>query len=388
MTRVLSKPLHGVFQGVSRSLSVVLVTLMLAQPAAAAPGTMESVVDVDTTASDATAARAQAMETVEYDALKALLVKMSPESAQAIAAKVTPQQASSMSTGMEVMEEKITSNRYRAKIKVKFSSDKVEALLAPPVTASAGTPTAPAAAPTLSGSFLVLPILRDGPNSYLWEGDNLWRSVWQSAALQYGQGRIIVPNGNQYDTALVDVANAFNSPFSLLQPMAERYGTSDVLVVEATYAGTDDAPELNLMARRMNASAREDATATYKAEKGETRETLLVRAANDMAKALSGQGVAVAPPPAAPEVPLPKSDAPAEEQSVKLTAPLYQISDWIKLRTRLKAVPLVEGVELSALNAYEAKILLHYKGDPGTLARQLSAAGFRVGTAGDGWSIQ
>lgn len=382
------------FQGVSlrlvTALALALVLSLASVPTMAGSRTLESVVDVDTTAKDATEARTQAMGTVEFDALKSLLHQMNPSGADAIIAKITPQQASGLAIGMEVLEEKITPNRYRAKIKVKFSADRVEALtLSQPVPASAAVSAPTPAAPRAS-SFLVLPVLKDGPNTYLWEGENLWRSVWESAALQYGTGNVIVPNGNQYDTAMIDAGNVFSAPFSMLQSIAQRYGTSDVLVVQATYGGTDDKPELSLVARHLTATGRKDSTTTYRAATGETRETLLVRAANDMAKSLTDSGRAVAPPVVPVQnVAAVASDAPAENLTVTLFAPIAQLGDWIRIKKRLSDVPLVEGVDLATLSAYEVKILLHYKGDSATLARQLGAAGFRVGTRGNGsWSIE
>src|ERR1700677_1157299 len=90
-----------------------------ALPALAGEALVNSEADVDVTGKDAADARAEAMIKAETDALSNLLGKLTtPEQTHSIMSNMEIDKISGIVRGTEVLEEKISSNRYRARVMV------------------------------------------------------------------------------------------------------------------------------------------------------------------------------------------------------------------------------------------------------------------------------
>ncbi|MBY0408489.1 MAG: hypothetical protein K2Q01_12425, partial [Rickettsiales bacterium] len=111
-----------------------------------------SEVEVDVTGKDAADAREQAMEQAQANGLEDLLSKLtSPEQVHTIMATLNPQSIAAMVRATEVLDEKISTNRYKATLMLTYDGDAISQLID-----TSGAANAPRQAANI-GSFLILP---------------------------------------------------------------------------------------------------------------------------------------------------------------------------------------------------------------------------------------
>jgi hypothetical protein len=342
-----------------------LCFLLLASPALAGDALVTSEVTVDVTGKDAADARTQAMTKGELDALTDLLNKLTaPGQSQDIIARLDAKKISALVRGVEVLDEKITSDRYRAKLIVSFDADEISALvgkLAAADAADAGSVT--------TGAFLVIPFYEEEGNKLLWESDNPWASAWKSLGLEVISGDIVVAYGDATDSGIVDTKTISAANYSALSPLAIRYGVTDILILEARYSR---APEmlLTVVKRRINRARNEVNLLTFRADPQETRDTLLARAARDIVDNLQNQK--------SEEVTAIRSTAGGERGKIMVLASIGTLRAWTDIRARLSSMTMIERIELIAMSPQQVDMQLHYRGSLESLATALEAQKLRL----------
>ncbi len=162
---------------------IFLLLTMAYSPGWAGEALVNSDVEVDVTGKDAADARAQAMAKAQVDALTALLNKLTtPEHTASLIDNLDGHKISGMVRGTEVLDEKMSANRYHAHLMVTFDGDQVSQLI--------GNQNAAAGEQVAVGSFLILPAYEEAGVSMLWEEVNPWRAAWKSVGLEITSGDI------------------------------------------------------------------------------------------------------------------------------------------------------------------------------------------------------
>lgn len=343
----------------------------MAAPVHAEDTMLPSTVIVDATGSDATDAKNKAMAKAERDAFDQILRKFSPDLAPDIIARTPADKLSGYVRGIEVIEEKISGNRYRATLKVNLSGDGIERLLD-----DAAKPP-PAAAIGGSGGVLVLPVYDNNGTPLLWEPKNSWRITWGRAAVELGKGQVIVPFGDSTDSGIITAANVSGAGYDVLVPMLQRYGTGDVVVITASMGG-DAQPLLTVNQRIIGKESTEIGSFTYHADEGESKDDLLNRAARDLAGQLATRRAADHDMAAT-------RNTPGTPQM--MIASISTLAAWSKIRETLSDLPMVKRVDILAMAPRQVDVMVYYTGNAQTLSDNMQVKGLRVARQDKYWVI-
>lgn len=358
-----------------RLFTLILCLWLCAIPAAhAGDALVTSETSVDVTGKDAADARTQAMAKGEVDALTELLNKLTaPGQAQDIIATLDAKKISALVRGVEVVDEKITSDRYRAKLIVSFDADEVSALIGKFAASDAKEETAVA-----TGAFLVIPAYEEDENLMLWEEDNPWRVAWKMLGLEVTSGDVVVPYGDSNDTALIDLKTLTSANYSTLSPLAIRYGITDIVVLQAKYVRAPDMM-LTVVKRRINRLKNEVNVLTFRADPQETRDMLLARAARDIADNMQNKKTE--------EASVVRGSRGGERGKIMMLASISTLRSWTDLRTRLSSLPMVERVELLAMSPQQVDMVIHYRGSLESLAAGITSQKIRLSKNPDYWVV-
>jgi len=343
-----------------------LIWAGFALPASAGEALVNSEASVDVTGKDAADARAQAMVKAESDALANLLNKLTtPEQTQSIIDSMDANKVASIVRGTEVLEEKISSNRYRARIMVTFDGDQISNLIGKGPAGSADTGTDQA---TVS-SFLVIPGYEEDGEAMLWEDSNPWTPEWRAAGLEVASGDIVVPYGDNADISVVDTKTLASANYASLAPLTIRYGVSDIVVLQAKFTHTPDMV-LNVVKRRINRTSNEVNLLTYRADPQETKELLLARAARDIADSLEHKKTE--------EAENVKMVHGGERNDLMLLASVTTLHSWTEVRSKLTKLPMIDRLELMAISPQQVDMIVHYRGTADSLANAITAQNLRL----------
>jgi hypothetical protein len=336
---------------------------------------INSEASVDVTGKDAVEARDEAIEKAQFDALRSLINKLAPPGqTQDILNQLDAVKIAGMVRGTEILEEKITENRYRARMIISFDADAVSTLITKVSAASGEEEEAHAT----TNSFLVIPSYEEDKTVSLWEEKNLWKHVWKSFAIENLSGDIVVPVGDNSDIAVIDVATLSSATYSSLSPLAIRYGASDIVILSATYTRKPDTM-LTVVKRRMGRTRNEVNALTYRADPQETRDMLLARAARDIAENLHDKKTE--------EVSTTKGAVGGERNKIMILASITTLNSWTELKTKLATLPMIDRIEMLAISPQQVDMAVYYRGTPDSLAGGIDSLGLRLGKYNDYWVI-
>lgn len=355
--------------------ALLLAALMLPPLPARAEGVLvKSEAAVDVTGKDAADAKAQAMAKGQIDALLELLAKLTPPGqAQAIVDTLDGKKIAKLVHGIEVSEEKISSDRYRARLVVSFDADEIGSLIN---DFNAGVARQEVA--LLTGSFIIIPAFQDETGSMLWSDANPWLKTWRMVGLEVTAGDIIVPYGDSRDSGLLNEKGVDSATYSSLSAMAQRYGASDIVIVDAKFTPSPDMA-ITVTKRRMTRLRNEVNTQTYRADPQETRDELLVRAARDITYTLQNKK--------SEELSTAQNVRGGERHTVMTLASLTTLSSWTHIRSKLSGLPMVDRLELLAMSPQQVDMVIHYRGSPESLAAGIESQKLRLLKNNDYWVV-
>lgn len=362
MHSIVSAFLHRICLGFSLALMLLVLT---GPDARAGESVVNSEVEVDVTGKDAADAREQAMSKAHMDALTDLLSRLTtPEQVKQILSELTPSKTAVLVRGTEVLDEKISSNRYRAHLVVSFDADEISNLIG----GASGTGTQQNIVATV-GSFLVIPAYEESGTEMLWEESNPWRNAWKSTGLEITSGDIVVPFGDSSDMSIVDSKTLPSANFATLLPMTVRYGVSDVVVLQAKFRSLPDMT-LEVIKRRINRTQNEVNLLTYRADPQETKDMLLARAARDIASLLEHKKTE--------EMATSKTVTGGERNNIMMLASISTLASWTQLRSKLSALPMIDRLEMLAISPQQVDLIVHYRGSPDSLSNAITAQNIRL----------
>ncbi len=354
----------------------LLIALLLgfSAPSIAGEALVNSEATVDVTAKDAVDARAQAMVKAQSAALLDLLSKLSaPGQSDFIMSGLNDKKIAAMVRGTEVLDEKMSGNRYRATLRISFDADMVSAL----ITKSGETDEVDA--PSKTGSFLIIPSLEEDGVVTLWEEKNAWRNVWKQIGLEVTAGDIVVPYGDNNDQAIISAKTLSSATFSNFSSLTIRYGVSDIIILQAKYAKTPETT-LTVIKRRLNRVQNEVNMLTYRADPQETRDTLLARAARDVVDGLRTKKIEEASA-------VTKGVMVGEKNKVMVLASITTLDSWIHVKERLTTLPMIERLEMLAMSSSQIDMIIHYRGTPDALANAITGKKLRLVQNPEYWVI-
>ena len=354
-----------------RHLKPAIFAVLLAFSVAVAPHARASdtlvnaEVTEDVTGKDAADARTQAMAKAQVDALLDLLSKFTlPGQAQEIVSGMGARKIGAMVRGTEVLEEKMSENRYRGRLLISFNGDDISALVSQAGNDKTHTELAPP-----MGAFLIIPAYEESGVPMLWEEGNPWRAKWRTVGVEITSGDVVVPYGDAKDASVLDYKGVASANFASMIPMVSRYGVSDVVIVQAKLTQNPDLV-LEIVKRRFNRTQNEVNLLTYRADPQETKDTLLARAARDIAERIQFKKTE--------ELSDTKNALGGERHEVMMLANITTISSWTELRHKLSKLPMVDKLDVLAMSPQQVDILVHYRGTPESLIIGINAQKLRL----------
>lgn len=339
----------------------------LAQSYAPGPFTVLGVA-VDTSAEDASKARALALAEGQREGLKRVLEQLTLAEDYPLLPKVDESLANRLIASFEILDERVSAQRYRAALNIRFKEDEVRALLR-----AAGVRFTEAAAPPT----LVLPLLLKDGAPLLWEEPNPWFAAWREHKGGSALVPLIVPLGDLADMGTLPSAAAASGDIPGLARIAQRYGAAGALIARASLHldAAGGAPSLGVELLRSSGGQ------------------------------FSAERLAVAGEPEAPLEALYAAAVTAVERRLTETwktahlmrfgsesrliaeVPLSGLADWVALRERLAQQANVRRVDLLTISTGQAEIAINYTGDLLQLQEALRQAGIELARESEAWRL-
>ena len=182
-------------------------------------------IDIDVTGSTAAQARDQALSEGQAEALATMLRRLTRAIDWQRLPTVRPSDTESYVLDIEIIDERSSDVRYLASLNVRFRPEPVRNLLR-----QSGVPFADRPSPPV----LVMPLLRQGDATLLWEETNDWRAAWAEFAGQSGLVPMVVPFADIADMSAISANQALRGDRRALAEIAANYGIENSLVAVAT----------------------------------------------------------------------------------------------------------------------------------------------------------
>ncbi len=355
----------------ARVALLAVILLALSGGAAQAVDSLYEVakVSVDTTAEDAAAARARGLAEAGRQALRRLLGRLVPASAQASLPPIADRDVETMIASVSVRSEQTSGPRYLATFDVRFNEIAVKEYLD-----RSGVPFSEARAPEIS----ILPLMLDGDG---FRSDGAWRAAWENLDLAHSitPAALLKPR-DSLDAETVKKVLAGNArAYAALQA---DYGYAPLVLAVAEAGGG------KLVTRLAGA----DGVAAINFGRADTLQDDDLHAVTQHAAAIAfgvienrwkltqareaPQPVAAAYRTAAPE---PSRETGIEvPRNVAATVAFSGLKQWQEIRGRLARVAGLQALEVTALNERGASISFDFPGPLDRLQAELDRNGFAL----------
>ncbi len=340
-------------------------------PVAAQPSVFEiRNIAVDATASSAAKARDKALESGQVTAFNTLLRRLTLREHYNRLPIPDAETISTYIQDFSVSDEKTSSVRYLSNLHVRFKGNDIRLLLN-----EFGVPFAE----TISTPTVVIPILERGGTLSLWEDSNIWRRIWHQLTGLNGLVPLIHPKGDLIDKTSIGVQHALDGDEARLQTIAKRYNAGAALVVHASIrqaTATTETRTLDIFITRYGAgSSAQTQTMTISAPISTPVAQLLARGVGDVGRFVEDSW---------------KRDNLmnyGESGVLAVSVPFTNLKEWLGLQDRIKTIVTIERVDVVLLSKDEARLNLHYLGNPGQLELALEQSNLQL-TLRDGvWYI-
>lgn len=335
-------------------------------------------VKVDATADTAAAARDIARVDGQRRALAQVIDRLSGTTDSSKLSKLDDKSITDMVESFEVANERMSAVHYLADYTFHFRPSKVRRLVHTADSAPTEANSKPAIVEGGGKPLVVLPIFKDSAGSILWDDPNAWRDAWAQRSADTGPTRLTVPLGDASDLATIDAGRAEAGKPDALAAIAQRNGGDEAIVALATTRREGDRlVGLDLSTKRYRFGRLADThETTLDTNPGENPDDFLKRAADMIAGEIASGSR--------------KSPGSRSDQQANLAANVLigSISDWVRVRDRLAAVPTIRKVDLLSLNRHEAKIQIKYVGGPDELKSSLAAVDLGLEGTDPVWRLQ
>ena len=331
-------------------------------------------ISVDVTAKDAVAARDQGMAEAQMRAVKIVLQRLLPLSAQDQIPEFAPEDIEGLVNGVSIRSEQNSTTRYIATLDVSVSEPGIKKLLQ-----DQAIPYSESRAPSIS----ILPLVIAGGNVKS-EGGEGWRQAFEQLDLAHSAtpATILRPRpGLSLDTVKAVLAGDAQALASMQADYG--YGPLVLAVGEAAkgefvtrLAGTDSVGVINFgrsdkLSADAQTIAREAAATAFGIIENRWKVSQAPEASPTDVKYEEGAGASAAEQGAAPKGEVPRNVVAQVEFS--------SLKDWQDIRGRLMNVAGIEALEVNTLSARGASVTFDYAGSLGHLQEVLGQNGFEFG---------
>jgi uncharacterized protein DUF2066 len=331
-------------------------------------------ISVDVTAKDAVAARDEGMAEAQMRAVKIVLQRLLPLSAQDQIPEFAPEDIEGLVNGVSIRSEQNSTTRYIATLDVSVSEPGIKKLLQ-----DQAIPYSESRAPSIS----ILPLVIAGGNVKS-EGGEGWRQAFEQLDLAHSAtpATILRPRpGLSLDTVKAVLAGDAQALASMQADYG--YGPLVLAVGEAAkgefvtrLAGTDSVGVINFgrsdkLSADAQTIAREAAATAFGIIENRWKVSQAPEASPTDVKYEEGAGASAAKQGAAPKGEVPRNVVAQVEFS--------SLKDWQDIRGRLMNVAGIEALEVNTLSARGASVTFDYAGSLGHLQEVLGQNGFEFG---------
>jgi hypothetical protein len=324
---------------------------------------------VDVTGESASLARKKALVQGTSLAFRRLLERLTLNEDHKRLPRLDQDGISSLVSSFDVADEKTASKRYLAKLSYKFKQTEVRNLLEKFNLQFAET---------LSKPVLILPVYQAEGTTVLWDDPNPWRDAWAQAVKFEGMVPLVNPVGDLADFGSIGPEQAIKGDRNRLQAIADRYKTGAVIVAYAQLRldAVISRQRLDVFVTRFGIDP-EPITEKlrYHQNKTEPISMFLGRAALAVGKDIENKW---------------KHDNLLKLNRLNVAAiaiPITGIKHWLLIQSRLNGVALIRNLDLVLLALDEARVNLHYVGEPEQLRVALGQADLAMVQEDGEWII-
>ena len=299
---------------------------------------------VDATGASAADARDIAMTQGRNEALQLLFHRLTPQSYWGILPQITGSDVVSMVAGLSLANEKTSATRYLADATYKFKPARIREALR-----SADIPFSE----TQARTAIVLTILETPEGSFLWQAENPWAMIWQDRLLGNELVPLLLPLGELEDLVSVRVEDALAHNWEVLNPLAERYGVSEVMLAHVKIADMEGTAGMQLQMVRLNGGKMpvERLGLIIENQDALPLEALLELGIGEVLERLNESWKRQT---------IIRSDAVSDLVAATIHFSDYQ--EWLEIQKRLKRVPTIREFDILALSTQGAEVMLQFVG--------------------------
>ena len=321
-------------------------------------------VPVDVTAANVTDARARGLIQGQVTGFHKVLERLVAREDLARVPALSSDDVINMVRNFSMANERNSAVRYLADMTVRFDPNAIRNFLR-----GANIPFAE----TSSKPLVVVPLLRAGDRTLLWEDNNPWRAAWIKVEEDRGLVPLIVAGADAKDAGLLTLEQAATRDGTALQALARAYDAGGILIAQAVTGGAGQPVQVTLMELRSE-TANQQAAYTQ-APEGQSLEDTLAAAARAGSAAIQENWR--------------RRNRISFGAVAQVTAlvPIAALKDWLVVRERLAAVPLIQHVDLQAITRDRAQVTLHYAGNPEQLRLAMAQRDLSLAQQSGVWII-
>ena len=167
---------------------------------------------------DATTARSNAITYAQRQAFNTILNRLGIDTSNSVI--ISDNEISQMLRSMQIKNEKITTKSYSATLTLQFSPEYIKYTLSK-YKISQYSPH--------FDSYLIIPVIKNGDNIYLWEKENKWLDPLTRNAR--GTTGVLVIKDNYSTRNLIDLEYFKKPKYNNFKKLASLYGTNNVVLV-------------------------------------------------------------------------------------------------------------------------------------------------------------
>ena len=331
------------------AVSVIGSTTLQAQQSALEDIFVVRDVALDESAQTAAAARALALAKGQREAFARLEARLTRSVYRGLAANVDPDTLRFLVDSIQIDGEKTSDVRYLANLSVIFKPEAVRNLFR-----QSGVPFAE----LRSRPITVVPVLATPARYLLWEDPNPWREAWRNHPEGTGLVPMLAPIGDLEDLSGLTVDQAVDGDPDVLAQFAQRYGARGVVVTIANIFETEPGfLRSDIVSVPVGLAEMSPFTISVTGREAETENEVFARAVGEIREIIEDEWKAA------------NALASVDIAQLRAAVPIAGLENWIDIRARISRVPAVTNIQVVALTATSAEIVIDHRGDQARLTR-------------------
>ena len=331
-----------------------------AAPLRADPFTVSDV-PIKAVAKNAAAAKTVALQKGQLEAFQRLIKRLTRPADGQYLPKAKSEDIESLVAGFSLSDERPSPKTYQARMTVRFIGDNVREYLK-----NYGVPIADVSATPV----LLIPLLEEGGKIELDPG-NSWFEAWSALDLANTLTPILLPVGDASDLS-VDPARLAEGRVDDLEMLKDRYSVSGVLVAIARPRG-EAKVQTSLKGNSSLGRVEFDDVYTNRAGREEAMRTAALGIIQRLENRWKNANV---------------SANNGETQTLVVSVPFRGLNEWIIIRKRLSSMPAIAKMDIRAMTARGAHIVLTYSGSIEQLTREMEQKNLEMTDQGQFWELR